>query len=108
MAVRVDVLPQVREGVDDGEDEGDEDPCYRSRRSDGPGVSTFESIDKGFPPIVVLRKDYEGREESVVGGYMQRDLLEVDEGLGSLPAIGVIDGRETVVGPASVDGCEGE
>jgi len=39
---------------------------------------------------------------------MQWNLLEVDEGLGSVPAIGVVDGGEASVGPASVEGREGE
>jgi len=34
--------------------------------------------------------------------------LEVDESPGSVLAVGVLDERKTVVGPANVDGCEGE
>ena len=39
---------------------------------------------------------------------MQWNLLEVDESSGSVAAIGVIDGRETAVGPTSVEGRESE
>ena len=39
---------------------------------------------------------------------MQWCLLEVDESLGSGPAIRVIDGREATVNPASVYGRESE
>ena len=105
---RIDVLLQVRERVDDGEDEGDDDPCYGSRCSDSPGVCLFESINKTFPPVLVLGEDYEGCEESVTGGYMEWNLLEVDESPGSVGAIRVVDGRKTIAGPASVEGCESE
>ena len=108
MAGRIDVLLQVRERVDDSEDEGDDDPYYGSRCGDGPSVGMFESINKTFPPVFVFWEDYEGCEESAACGYMQRNLLEVDESSGSVIAIGVIDGRETVVGPASVEGRESE
>jgi len=67
---RIDILLQVRKRVDDGEDEGDDDPYYGSCRSDGPSVGLFESINKTFPPVFVLGEDYEGCEESVTGGYM--------------------------------------
>jgi len=54
LTVRVDILPQAQKRVDDGENEGDDDPCYGRRCSDGPGMSLFESVDRAFPPIVVL------------------------------------------------------
>ena len=71
-------------------------------------MGVFESFDEAIPPFVVLGEDYEGCEESVTGGYMQWNLLEIDENLGSVLAIGVIDGRETVVGPAGVECSESE
>jgi len=51
----------------------------------------FESVDETFPPIVVLREDYERREETVMGGQTEWNLLEVDKGLGSAPVVGVLD-----------------
>jgi len=71
-------------------------------------VGVFESVDQVFPPVVVLGQDYEGCEESVLDGYVQWGLLEVDESLGSVPAIRVIDGRESAVNPAGVCGRESE
>ena len=68
----------------------------------------FESVDEGFPPVVVFRKDYEGCQESVTGCYMKWGLLEVDESLGDILAVGVIDGREAIICPASVDGRKGK
>ena len=68
----------------------------------------FEPIDEAFPPVVILREDNEGCEQPVTSSQTQWDLLEVDEGLDSVPAIGVIYGRETIVGPVSVGGREGE
>ena len=87
LAVRVDAVPHVHEGVDSGEDEGDDDPCYGSCCGGGPGVGLFESVDKTFPPVVVLGKDYKGREESLTDGQPEWKLLEVDEGLGGIPAV---------------------
>jgi hypothetical protein len=83
---------QVLERVGNGEDEGDDDPRYGGRCGDGPGVGLFEPIDEAFPPVVVLREDYEGCEEPATGGQTQWDLLEVDESLDDVPAIVVIDG----------------
>ena len=71
-------------------------------------MGLFESVDKAIPPFVVLGEDYEGCEEFGAGGYMQWNLLEVDEGLGSVPAIWVVGGGEASVSPASVEGCESE
>jgi hypothetical protein len=52
-------------------------------------VGLFESVDETFPPIVVLREDYEGREETVTGGQAEWNLLEVDESLDSILVVGV-------------------
>ena len=71
-------------------------------------MGLFESVDEAFPPVVVLGQDYEGCEQPVTGGQTEWNLLEVDERPGSGPVVGVLDGRETVVCPASVDCCEGE
>ena len=53
------MILQARERVNDGEDEGDDDPCYGGCGGDGPGMGLLESVDEGFPPIVVLGEDYE-------------------------------------------------
>ena len=53
-------------------------------------------------------EDYEGREETVTGDQTEWDLLKMDESLGSIPVIGVGDRGESIVGPPSVDGGEGE
>jgi len=54
LTVRVETLPYVRERIDDGEDEGDDDPRNGCRCSNGPGVGLFESVDETLPPVVVL------------------------------------------------------
>ena len=108
LAILIDVVPQVHEGINDGEYEGDDNPRYGCRGGDGPSVSLFKPVNETFPPVVILREDDERCEESTTGGQTQWDLLEVDEGLCSVLVVGVLDGGETVVGPASVDGCEGE
>ena len=107
MTIRVEAL-HVDECVDNSEDEGDDDPCYGCSCSNGPGVGLFESVDETLPPTVVLREDYEGCEETASGGQTQGNLLEVDESLDSVLVTGVFDGRETVVGPTSIDSREGE
>ena len=68
----------------------------------------FESVDETVPPFVVLREDDKRREETITGGQTEWDLLEVDESLGSFPVVGILDFRETVVGPAGIDGRKGE
>jgi len=71
-------------------------------------VGLSKPTGEAFPPVVVLGEGYEGCGESIMGGDMQWNLLEVDKCLGNLPVIGVVSGRETLVGPASVEGCESE
>ena len=104
----IDVTAEVRERVDDGEDEGDDDPGDGCGCSDSPVLGMFESVDDTFPPIVVLVEDYEGCEETVTCGETEWNLLKIDEGLGSVPVVGIGDGGETIVGPSSVNSGEGE
>ena len=72
----------------------------------GPRVVAFESVDEIFPPLVVLEEDYGLREETVVGGQTEWNLLEVYKRLGSLLVVRIFDDREAIVGPASIDGIE--
>lgn len=62
LSIRIKVIPQIHDGVTDGEDEGDGDLRCRGRCGDYPRGCLFESVDKTFPPIVVLRENYEGLE----------------------------------------------
>ena len=108
LTIRVEALPNGHPRIDNGENEGDDDPCYGCGCGNCPGVGFSEPFYEEFPPIAILRQDYEGCEQPVAGGYLQWGLLEVDENFGSVPAIGVIDGRETVVNPSSIYGRESE
>jgi hypothetical protein len=63
----------------------------------------FESVDEMFPPVVVLGEDYEGCKQSVAGGETKGDLLEVDESLDGVLVVRILNARETVVCPTSVN-----
>jgi hypothetical protein len=61
------------EGVDEGEEEGDDNPCDGCTRGDGPGVPFVKAVCDLFPPVIVIRY---GIEEILILGELESGLLK--------------------------------